>query len=678
MKTDKNTNRLIHEKSPYLLQHAHNPVDWYPWGDEAFQKARSEDKPIFLSIGYSTCHWCHVMERESFEDDEVAEALNKYYISIKVDREERPDIDSIYMTVCQAMTGRGGWPLTVFLTPEAKPFYSGTYFPKHDRLGMPGFLSILRRISAFWRDNREELLAGSDRIMKAIKREFRNPLRLPNSELIERAYDTLRLSFDSDYGGFGRAPKFPMPHNLIFLLRYWYLYGESHALKMVEKTLESMYRGGIFDHIGFGFSRYSTDDKWLVPHFEKMLYDNALLAVAYTEAYKAAGKDFYADVAKRILTYLLRDMASPEGAFYSAEDADSEGEEGKYFIWTLDEVRQVLGEKDGERFARFYDITERGNFEGANVLNKINIKTTPRDEDFAERCRQFLFEHRERRQHPFKDKKILTAWNGLAIAALAIAARTLDEPRYAEHAQKAVEFILKRLVRQDGRLMASYCDGETQAPAFAEDYAFLIWGLIELYESTYRPEYLKEALRLNDALTDLFWDEKDGGLFIYGRDAEQLIMRPKESYDGALPSGNSVAALNFLRLSHIAGRAELEALALKQFDAFGPVVSASPASHAFFLMAVMYYEAKPQEVIITGDYGREETREMVRLVHRSRNPFISSVVHSDERNGLKDIIPHIENYKVVDGNPAAYICRDYACRPPITDLKEFEGSLDTK
>ena len=668
-------NRLINQKSPYLLQHAYNPVDWYPWCDKAFAKAREEDKPIFLSIGYSCCHWCHVMERESFEDEGVAEILNQGYVCIKVDREERPDIDSIYMSVCQAMTGRGGWPLTLFLTPETKPFYAGTYFPKTDRAGMPGLITILNEISNLWRKNRPELLAGSEKIIKAVERVGRGSAKLGNSELISKAYEALRLNFDNVFGGFGDAPKFPSPHNLIFLLRYSYAYKENMALSMVEKTLEAMYRGGIFDHIGFGFSRYSTDVKWLIPHFEKMLYDNALLAIAYLEAYKATGKEGYADVAKRIFTYLLRDMTSPEGAFYSAEDADSQGEEGKFYLWTLDEVRQVLGEKGGERFARLFGIAENGNFEGGNILNRINIKIPPADEGFVERCRQQLFEYREKRPHPFKDDKILTSWNSLAIAALAIAGRVLDEPEYVEHAEKTVDFILNRLVRADGRLLAVYRDGEASVPAFTEDYAFLVWGLIELYESTYKPEYLGMALKFNEALLEHFWDKEEGGLFFYGDDAEQLIIRPKEVYDGAVPSGNSVAALNFLRLSHLTGRVELETLAQKQFSAFNSAVMSSPQAYTFLLNAMIFFEAKPQEVIITGDFDRAGTQEMIRILHHNRNPLISSIVYTDKQKDLNAVIPYIENYQAIDGRPTAYICRDYACRPPITDLQEFEKSF---
>jgi len=668
-------NRLAKEKSPYLLQHAYNPVDWYPWGEEAFQKAKAEDKPVFLSIGYSTCHWCHVMERESFEDEEVAELLNRYYVSIKVDREERPDIDSIYMSVCQAMTGHGGWPLTVFMTPDAKPFYAGTYFPKKDRLGMPGLMTLLKRVHVLWRDRREELTDSTEKIVEAMQERISETISMDHDEMITKAYEVLRMSFDNAYGGFGSSPKFPTPHNLIFLLRYWYTYNDSMALSMAEKTLDAMYRGGIFDHIGFGFSRYSTDSKWLVPHFEKMLYDNALLAIAYLEAYKATGNERYAHVAKQVFTYVLRDMTSPEGAFYSAEDADSEGEEGKFYLWTLDEVRSVLGDKDGERFARLFDITDRGNFEGKNIPNRTTIQASESDNEFIETCRERLFQHREQRPHPFKDDKILTSWNGLMMAALAMGGRLLGDRQYTEAAERACHFILEKMVRDDGRLLTAYREGSANITAFADDYAFFIWGLLELYETTYKPEYLKKALELNGDLLKLFWDGKEDGLFLYGNDAEQLIMRPKEVYDGAIPSANSVAALNFLRLSHLTGRADLSDLAQKLFTAFNPDVSFSPHSHTLFLSALIFYISKPKEVIITAGTETDDLRRILRILHTSPDPFINSILYTNEHRELASIIPAIGEYQAIDGKPTAYICEDFSCQPPITDLKEFEKNI---
>ena len=576
MSTNKESNRLIHEKSPYLLQHAYNPVNWYPWCDEAFEKAKREDKPIFLSIGYSTCHWCHVMERESFEDEEIASILNNNFISIKVDREERPDIDSIYMTVCQALTGHGGWPLTIFMTPDKTPFFAGTYFPKNDRMGMSGLKTILNSVNQAWLNNREALLHSGSRILDAIKDSFEEDT--PEStatiseDIFDEAFSQFKYDFDNIFGGFGSAPKFPTPHNLFFLLRYWYNTKEEYALIMVEKTLESMYKGGIYDHIGFGFSRYSTDEKWLVPHFEKMLYDNALLAIAYLEAYQATKKKKYAEIAQQIFTYVLRDMTSPEGGFYSAEDADSEGEEGKFYIWSKKEINDILGDKDGEKYCKYYNITDEGNFEGFNIPSLINSVIPDEDNELVESCRKKLFDYRIKRIHPHKDDKILTAWNGLMIAAMAIGGRVLHNEVYTQAAEKAAEFILSKLVREDGRLLARYRDGDAAIPAYVDDYAYLIWGLIELYESTYKPKYLKKSLALNQDLIKLFWDNKSGGLFLYGSDSEQLIIRPKELYDGATPSGNSVAALNFIRLARMTGQHELEEKAQNRFSNFGKQV----------------------------------------------------------------------------------------------------------
>lgn len=675
--SERTPNRLAGEKSPYLLQHAYNPVDWYPWCEEAFKKAKAEGKPIFLSIGYSTCHWCHVMERESFEDEEVADLLNRYFVSIKVDREERPDIDSIYMSVCQAMTGHGGWPLTVIMTPDAKPFFTGTYFPKKDRLGMPGLLTILRRIHELWENNREELIKNGDRIVEAMRETTPDGDRMDEGELITRAYETFRMSFDSAYGGFGSSPKFPTPHNLMFLLRYWYAFRDRTALSMVEKTLDSMYRGGIFDHIGFGFSRYSTDSRWLVPHFEKMLYDNALLAMAYLEAYKATRKEKYAEVARQVFTYVLRDMTSPEGAFYSAEDADSEGEEGRFYLWTLDEVKRVLGDTDGERFAELFGITEEGNFEGKNIPNRIYIQASESERDFVERCRLKLFRYRENRPRPFRDDKILAGWNGLMISALAMGGRILEDVRYTDAAERACRFIMESMIRNDGRLLTAFREGSARIPAYADDYAFLIWGLLELYETTYRPEYLKKALELNDDLLRLFWDEAEGGLFLYGNDSESLILRPKEVYDGAIPSANSVAALNFIRLSLLTGRVDLSEKAQQIFEVFNPEVSMSPHSHAFFLSALMFLRSKPREVIIAADSEKDENvQEMLRILRLCPDPFISSILYTPSHRELADINTSIENYRTRDGKPAAYICRDFTCQPPVDDVSEFAMIMD--
>lgn len=699
MSEHKQTNRLSREKSPYLLQHAHNPVDWYPWSDEAFEKATRENKPVFLSIGYSCCHWCHVMERESFEDQDVAEILNRNYVAVKVDREERPDIDHIYMSVCQALTGHGGWPLTIVMAPDKKPFFAGTYFPRDDRSGMPGLVTVLGKISEAWTDRREDLLSSGEKITDVIKQREIPPGEIDASSLIERALSDFKGDFDSRYGGFGNAPKFPSPHNLYFLLRYWHLTKDTSVLDMVEKTLAAMYRGGIFDHIGFGFSRYSTDRKWLVPHFEKMLYDNALLAIAYLEAYQATRKKDWGMVARKIFGYLLRDMVSPEGGFYSAEDADSEGVEGKFYIWTVQEVSQVLGEDAGQRFCSMYDITRKGNFEGSSIPNLIKIVETDRisdlgkdrtntvdvyvsnigdggaDTDFIEECKSKLFQHREKRVHPFKDDKILASWNGLAIAALAIGGRILEEQKFTDAAVKAVEFINSKLTRKDGHLLASYRDGKASIPGYAEDYSFLIWGLIELYETTYKPEYLKMAINLNSELLRLFWDETAGGLFIYGSDSEQLIARPKEAYDGAAPSSNSVSALNFIRLARLTGRHDLEDKAQQLFKAFGGEVARFPRGYAHMLSAMMFLQAKSGEVIVVGDETAAGTRELLDIIKARYMPFTVSMLVTGENTLLSSLVPSTENYTSVEGKPAAYVCRNFACSYPVTESRDLSDLL---
>lgn len=653
--TTKVPNGLATEKSPYLLQHAHNPVVWYPWGDEAFAKAKAEDKPVFLSVGYSTCHWCHVMERESFEDEEVAAVLNRHFVSIKVDREERPDIDTIYMAVCQAMTGSGGWPMTIVMTPDKKPFFAGTYFPKRSTRGMPGLIELTQRIAELWRTDRQQLIDSSHQITETIEKSmFAHSGGDIPIDALHRAFNHFKSSFDPQYGGFGIAPKFPTPHNLTFLLRYWKMTGNKDALKMAEKTLDSMYRGGIYDHIGFGFSRYSTDKKWLVPHFEKMLYDNALLAIAYLEAYQATHKEQYARAAREIFTYVLRDMTSPEGGFYSAEDADSEGKEGKFYVWTPDEIREVLGEELGSKYCSTYDITKPGNFEGKNIPNLIEHGYA---EGFAD-AREKLYKYRDKRIHPFKDDKILTSWNGLMIAALALGSRVLDDSGYAKNAEHAVDFILKHLRRDDGRLMARYRHGETAHLGYVDDYAFLVWGLLELYETTFREEYLTLAVELTRDMMRLFGDKDGGGLFLYGSDAEALIARPKELYDGAIPSGNSAAAVNLIRLARLTGDDELAQTAQAQFQAFGGTVTEIPTGHTHFLTAACLNLAPPIEVALAGEPGRDDLAQLVRVVNTEFSP---NMVISLNQPGKTP----------VDGKAAAYVCKEFSCIPPVTDREEL-------
>jgi len=582
----KYTNRLINEKSPYLLQHAHNPVNWFPWGTEAFEMAVKEDKAVFLSIGYSTCHWCHVMEEESFDDPEVAAVLNKHFIPVKVDREERPDIDHIYMNICQVMTGQGGWPLTIIMSPDQKPLFAGSYFPKKSRYNIPGLIDILDTLQVNWRENRNSLLDMANQVTTAV--DYRSKFIPGNftEEIFHKSFQNLSRQFDKDYGGFGLAPKFPRSHDLMFLLQYYKKYHEPKALEMVEKTLESMYKGGIYDHIGFGFSRYATDNSWLVPHFEKMLYDNALLAISYLEAYQVTGKDIYSDIAKSIFEYVIRDMLAPGGGFYSAEDADSEKTEGKFYIWSPDEIIDILGQEDGQKYCRYYDITKEGNFEGQNIPNLIKTNINEKELLYLQKhCRSKLFNARQKRIRPYKDDKILTAWNGLMIAALAKGAYILKDNYYSDIAAKAAHFILNNLRNAEGLLLARYRDGDAAHLAYIDDYAFFSWGLLELYNATSENEYLNKALYVNTKMIDLFWDKQHNGFFFYSSKSEKLITRPKEIYDGAIPSGNSVAALNLIRLANLAPNEDLASYAKKQLSAFAGTINRHPQAHSFFLLA---------------------------------------------------------------------------------------------
>ena len=669
-------NRLINEKSPYLLQHAYNPVDWFPWGTEAFEKAKAEDKPIFLSIGYSCCHWCHVMERESFEDIEVAEVLNKSYISIKVDREERPDIDSIYMAVCQVLTGSGGWPLTIIMTPDKKPFFAGTYFPKHSKYGRPGLIDMLNTVSEAWINKKDELLTTSNEIIKAVHKSTSSSNKGNiGMATIDTAYNGFQHLFDPSYGGFGSAPKFPTPHNLSFLLRNWMITKNQAILEIVEKTLESMYKGGIFDHIGFGFSRYSTDRKWLVPHFEKMLYDNALLAIAYIEAYQATNKSLYKDVADKIFSYILRDMTSTEGGFYSAEDADSEGEEGKFYVWTVDEIKTVLGDDDAKLFCNYYDISKSGNFESKNIPNLISADLKEMQNNLSiasklESIRQKLFIYREGRIHPYKDDKILTSWNGLMIAALSYGGRVFSNKLYIDAAEKAADFIINNLVRTDGRLMARYRDGQSAYPGYLDDYCFIVWGLIELYETTFNINYLKKALEFTKSMLELFWDNTDGGLFIYGKDSEELILRPKDIYDGAIPSGNSVAALNMLRLSRIIGDEYLESKAKEIISTFGGDINENPNSYSQFLIALLFSIIPTKEIVIAGEKDSEDTLKMLKEINSRFIPF-STVILNNGNKELYNMISYIESQKRINARATAYVCEDMACNEPTDEIDKF-------
>ncbi len=688
---EKHHNRLIFEKSPYLLQHADNPVDWYPWGTEAFEKARKENKPIFLSIGYSTCHWCHVMEHESFEDPEVARLMNEVFVSIKVDREERPDIDNVYMMVSQMMTGSGGWPLTIIMTPDKKPFFAATYIPKENRFGRMGMLELIPRIKEIWATRRGEVLSSANQITAALQQVSQDASGEELDETtLDLAYEQLAKRFDEQHSGFGSAPKFPTPHNLLFLLRYWKRTNTERALQMVEKTLQAMRRGGIYDHVGFGFHRYSTNSRWLVPHFEKMLYDQAMLAMAYTEAYQATGKEEYRKTAGEIFTYVLRDMTAPEGGFYSAEDADSEGEEGKFYLWTEEEIRQVLGSEEADLILKVFNIEKNGNFmeqatgkrAGANILHlrksltEIASELKMSDQDLQKRletARQKLFTYREKRIHPHRDDKILTDWNGLMIAAFAKGARVFDEPRYAQAAKATVDFILKNMRKSDGRLLHRYRDEQASLPAQVDDYAFLIWGMLELYETIFEVRYLQIALDLNRDLIEHFWDDNNGGFYFVADDGENLLVRQKEIYDGAIPSGNSVEMLNLLRLGRITANYDFEEKAARIGRAFSRNVKQSPSAYTQLMVAVDFGVGPSYEVVIAGNSQAEDTKEMLKAI---RTQFIPNKVmilrpteqESPDSDHLAEFTKH---HLSIEGKATAYVCLNYNCRLPTTDVNKM-------
>jgi uncharacterized protein YyaL (SSP411 family) len=693
-------NRLISEKSPYLLQHAHNPVEWYPWGPEAFERAREENKPIFLSIGYSTCHWCHVMEQESFEDPEVARLMNETFVSIKVDREERPDIDSIYMTVCQMMTGRGGWPMTIIMTPDKKPFFAATYIPKETRFGLTGMKELVPSIRALWQEKKEELLTSAERITGALNRIASESPGSLKGELgettLKTAYEHLSQMFDEQYGGFGTAPKFPTPHNLTFLLRYWRRTGDDRALGMVKKTLQGMRLGGIYDHVGFGFHRYSTDSRWFLPHFEKMLYDQALLAMAYIEAYQATrGTVEYEQTAREILAYVLRDMTDPGGGFYSAEDADSEGEEGKFYLWAKDEAKRILSKEEVELISTVFNMTEEGNYTaeatGKETGENIPFLKKPLAEiasDLAipleelgqklEEARAKLFNVRTKRVHPHKDDKILTDWNGLMIAALGRGAQVFDEALYEETARRAADFILTHMVDARGRLYHRYRDGEGTIAAFLDDYAFLTWGLIELYETTFEPHYLQKALDLNTIMLTHFWDGEKGGFYFTADDADTILTRKKEIYDGAIPSGNSVAMLNLLRLARLTARPELEEKAAHISRTFSNTVSQSPGAFAQLMIALDFALGPSYEVVLVGDPHAEDTKAMVKTL---RKTFVPSkvVLFRSEDEATADIIRLSEFTKDlarIDDKATVYVCRDFRCELPTTEAHQMLALLE--
>ncbi|PLR80876.1 hypothetical protein CVD25_19430 [Bacillus canaveralius] len=681
MTTNNKPNRLAKEKSPYLLQHAYNPVDWYPWGEEAFEKAKIENKPVFVSIGYSTCHWCHVMERESFEDEEVAKLLNERFVSIKVDREERPDIDSIYMNICQLMTGHGGWPLNVFITPDQKPFYAGTYFPPESKYGVPGFKEVITQLYDQYQNNRDKIDTIAAEATEALRLSAeRSGAELLSADVLHKTYQELSNRFNSIYGGFGDAPKFPMPHTLIFLLKYYKWTDAEIALKMVERTLNAMADGGIYDHVGFGFARYSVDEQWLVPHFEKMLYDNALLLYAYAETYQVTNDSRYKEIVEQIVTFVDREMTDQQGAFYSAIDADSEGVEGKYYVWSKQEIIDLLGEKNGEFYSRIYDITSNGNFEGENIPNLLQSNmaktfseaglSTEDGKQKLEELRKVLLEKRTQRVYPHLDDKILTAWNALMIAGLAKAGQALQNEAYFEKAEKALQFIEKQLV-VDGELLARYRDGEAKYLAYLDDWAFLLWSYLEMYEGTANMEYLSKAVETARKLRSFFWDEQDGGFFFTRADSESLIVREKQAYDGAIPSGNSVAAVNLLRLGHFTGDTEWLDMADEILKVFKPDIQAYGSGHTFLLQSLLLKEFPMKEVVIVG-----EARQRLELFEELRSKYTPelAVVTSASDEGLHTI--YERGYRpLADRSLTVYICENFACKQPLTSKHEVLSEL---
>ena len=646
------SNHLKDQTSPYLLQHAENPVDWYPWGEEAFSKARAEDKPVFLSIGYSTCHWCHVMAHESFEDLEIAEILNKYFVSVKVDKEERPDIDSIYMAVCQAFTGSGGWPASIFMTAEQKPFFAGTYFPKNARFGAVGFRDLLLIIHRKWMDERDALLSSADEIAAALNR-YHAPASRADETLLDAALQWYRRNFDASFGGFGGAPKFPAPHNLLFLMQQYEKRGDCQALNMAETTLQKMYAGGLFDHIGYGFCRYSTDRCYLVPHFEKMLYDNALLILSYCKAYELTGRPFYLEVAQKTASYVLTEMTSPNGGFYSAQDADSDGEEGKYYVFTREEVIGLLGQADGAAFCERFGITKAGNFGGKSIPNLLHAENLT-DESF-DSFLPALREYRRRRSSLHTDDKILTAWNALMIAALCRLYRCSRDAAYLEAAKKAQGFIENNLCDQN-MLYVSFRDGRPSEHGFLDDYASYIFALLSLYDATLERKFLHRAVQLTRETVMQYYDSEQGGFYLSGTENEALLFRPKECYDGAVPSGNSIMAYVLVRLNALLPDQRTEDILDKQFAYMAGEAERFPAGFSMFLMALSDFFEPP--LLITVVPKEEELGDL---------PFVLP------SEAIVKVLEHpSEGYKLLNNETTFYVCRNKSCLPSMNRRQLME------
>ena len=681
-------NHLHTEKSPYLLQHIDNPVDWYPWAESAFERARDEGKLVFLSIGYSTCHWCHVMAHECFEDAEVAELLNQNYISIKVDREERPDIDQVYMEVCQRLTGSGGWPLTIIMTPDAQPFYAATYIPKHGRHGRHGMMNLLPWVTNKWQEDPDSLLNAAGEIVGEMQGS-RSPDtgNSVNLSLHAEAEQALKRTYDRHHGGFGKAPKFPRPHDLTFLLKRYRLSGDEQCLTMLEQTLQMMRSGGIYDHLGFGFHRYSTDEKWLVPHFEKMLYDQAGLVAAYLESWHLTGKEINAKTVREILAYLLRDMAAPEGAFFSAEDADSEGVEGKFYLWTEAEIASLL-DNETAAFCKFYNVTKAGNYHdevtgkvtGNNILHMDSSSVDESDNaglaEIFDVYRKRLFAEREKRIRPHLDDKIITAWNGMAISALAESGRVLGEQGYIDSARRAADFILTKMLGNDGRLYRRYRQGDAAVCAFSEDYAFLARGLLDLYAADFDPKRLLQAIDLSNILRQFFQDPESGRLYDTPHDGEKLLIRPSSTFDGAMPSASSSALDVFARLYLMTGDESWQASADQMLQSLSFELSRYPAGYTQLLQSSSWLLQPTREVVIVGIPGEASTEEMLSVARSSSlQQTIIIFKPQDISVDITSLAPFIEQMKMVNGGATAYVCQNFACREPLTDSAELQAIL---
>jgi len=684
-------NRLANETSPYLLQHKDNPVDWYPWGEEAFERARREDKPILLSVGYSACHWCHVMAHESFEDESIAALMNRDFVNVKVDREERPDVDGIYMQAVQALTGRGGWPMTVFLTPEGVPFYGGTYFPPEDRHGMPAFPRVLTAVAQAYRDKRSEIeTAGRQLLMQLSAPERLRPGNdLLTSEALDRAAEAILQSHDDDFGGFGRAPKFPQAMTLDFLMRWHCRSQDARALQAVHKTLQAMAYGGIYDQVGGGFHRYSTDAVWLVPHFEKMLYDNALLARCYLDAYKLTREPLYRRIAEETLDYVLREMTGPEGGFYSSQDADSEGEEGRFFLWTPAELREVLGD-DAEAIAAYFGVSEAGNFEGRNILHVPRPRERLPDgagasdeaafEALLQRARAGLYEARKRRVHPGRDDKVLTAWNGLMLRAFAEAALALQSAAYHDAALRNADFLLREM-RPNGRLLRTWKDGRARLNGYLEDYACLIDGLLAVHAATLNLEYLEAAVRLADEMIDLFWDDGVHGFFDTGRDHEALVTRPRDFFDNATPSGTSVAIDVLLKLAALSDNPDHERRATACLRTLVPFVEQAPTAFGRLLAALDFHLAPRRELVIVlpagGSAAGAAERAAGRLLDPVRLRYAPNLLLAGTAEGDGgEVSPLFRDRPALDARPTAYLCEGFVCQAPTADPAELGRQLN--